>query len=277
MLPNFLIIGAAKAGTTSLYQYVRGHPQAFMPDRKELSFFCAEFNWSRGLDWYQSHFEGAGPALAIGEASPRYTVHPLYQGVPARIAAVMPDVRLVYLVRDPIMRMQSQYLDNVIHGLEKHPVEEALTDNLFYLTSSRYALQLEQYLEHFPRNQILVLRSEDLRSERELTLSRVFDFLQIDPSWRSALFEMEFLSTTGRRVPRRLFHKVWYSRVTRRVAPLLPRSFKDRFRVATSTMVHPESATLSPPFRRHLEDLLREDVRRLYGFMDERFDGWGIA
>jgi hypothetical protein len=277
MLPNFLIIGAAKAGTTSLYHYVGSHPQAFVPSRKELSFFCEEFNWKRGPEWYESHFESAASALAVGEASPRYTVYPLYQGVPARIASLIPDIRLVYLVREPIKRMQSQYLDNVIHGLEKDPVEEALSANSFYLSSSRYALQLGQYLEHFRRDQILVVRSEEMRQDRERVLSRVFDFLGIDPGWRAPVFGQEYLKMSERRAPRRFFHRIWYSRLTHAAAPFLPRSFKDRFRTVTSRAVDAESAELSPPFRRHLEGLLRDDVKRLYGFFDEGFDGWGIA
>jgi hypothetical protein len=277
MLPNFLIIGAAKAGTTSLYHYVRDHPQAFMTERKELSFFCEEFNWKRGLEWYESQFEGGDSAVAVGEASPRYTVYPLYQGVPARIASLIPDARLIYLVREPIERMQSQYLDNVIHGLERSPVQEALSDKPFYLTSSRYALQLGQYLEHFKRDQILVVRSEDMRRERERVLSRVFGFLGIDPSWRAPVFEEEFLKMSERRAPRRLFHRIWYSRLTHAVAPFLPRAFKDKFRTVTSNPVDMSSGEISPSFRRHLEDLLRDDIKELYGFLDEGFDGWGIA
>ena len=277
MLPNFVIIGAAKAGTTSLYHYVSSHPEAFMPPRKELSFFCEEFNWKLGIDWYQSHFLGGDSAVALGEASPRYTVFPLYRGVPERMSHVIPDARLIYLIRDPVDRMQSQYLDNVIHGLERRPVEEAFSVNPFYLTSSRYALQIEQYLPYFDRSQILIIRSDDMRRDRTRTLSRVFDFLQIDPDWRTPVFDQEFLKMSERRAPRRIFRKLWYSSLTRRLGPVFPRSIKDRLRAATSSEVDSELASLTPTFRRHLEDELRDDVRRLYDLCDDGFDGWGIA
>jgi Sulfotransferase domain len=277
VLPNFLIIGAAKAGTTSLYHYVRSHPQAFMPAKKELSFFCEEFRWHNGLDWYERQFEGADSAVAVGEASPRYTVFPIYRGVPERIATSIPEARLIYLVREPIKRMQSQYLDNVIHRLEKAPVEDALSTNPFYLTSSRYALQLQQYMDHFRRDQILVVRSEVMGRERQRTLSHVFEFLGIDPGWRTPVLEEEFLKMSGRRMPRPLFHGAWYSPFTRRVAPFLPRRLKDAFRRMTSREVDIGSANISTSFRRHLEGLLRDDVKQLYDFLDEGFDGWGIA
>ena len=277
MLPNFVIIGAAKAGTTSLFHYVSSHPQAFMPPRKELSFFCEEFNWRRGIEWYERQFGGGGAAVALGEASPRYTVFPLYRGVPERMSHLIPEARLIYLVRHPIERMQSQYLDSVIHGQERRFVEEALSADPFYLTSSKYALQIEQYLPYFPRSRILVIRSDDMRRERVRTLSRVFAFLQIDPHWNAPVFDQEFLRMSERRAPRVIYRKLWYSSVTRKLGPLFPRSFKDGVRAATSSEVDIESASLSPAFRRHLEDQLRDDVRHLYDLIDDGFDGWGIA
>jgi Sulfotransferase domain len=277
VLPNFLIIGAAKAGTTSLYNYVKSHPQAFMSKKKELSFFCNEFNWRRGPSWYESQFDGAAGAIAIGEASPRYTVHPLFSGVPGRIATLMPTARLIYLVREPIKRMQSQYLDSVLHGLETRPIQQALEAEPFYLTSSRYGLQLDQYLEHFRRDQILVIRTEDMKSDRERVVSRVFEFLEIDSTWRAPIMQEEFLKTSSRRTPRRPFRKLWHSRLPRRVAPLLPNSMRERLRAAASKTVTVGSAEISPTLRHHLEEQLRDDVKRLYEFLDERFDGWGIA
>ena len=277
MLPNFLIIGAAKAGTTSLYHYVRSHPEAFMPAKKELSFFCEEFQWRQGVRWYEAQFENAGSALAIGEASPRYTVYPVYRGVPERIAALLPDVRLVYLVREPIGRMRSHYVDRVAHGLETQPIEEALSSNPFYISSSRYALQLAQYVEHFARERILVITSDELMQNRQEVLSRLFRFLGIDPGFRADIFDEEFLRTEGRRIPRRGFRRISSSAVARKVAPILPHAFKDRFRSATTRTVDDASA-VSPSLRERLEELLRDDVRNLYSFIDDpAFDGWGIA
>ena len=277
MLPNFLIIGAAKAGTTSLYHYIGAHPQAFMTAKKELSFFCEEFKWGLGLEWYESQFEGAGDAAAVGEASPRYSVYPLYKRVPERIASVLPGVRLIYLVREPIDRMLSAYLDNMIHGLDDRPVEEALTSDPFYLSSSSYGLQLEQYLAHCRREQILVVRSDDLRRDRQAALGRVFHFLGIDPGWRGEVTDMEFLTTSQRRAPLPRFRRIWFSPLSARVARVLPRSLKDGFRTATSRQVEIQRAEISPTFRRHLEGLLREDQQRFRAIVGESFDGWGLG
>ena len=93
-LPNFLIIGAMKAGTTSLYQYLGSHPQVFMAQPKELHFFS--YRAGEDTAWYAEHFAGAGAAIAVGEASASYTTYPDAEEVPGRIAAI-PDVRLIYL------------------------------------------------------------------------------------------------------------------------------------------------------------------------------------
>ena len=114
-LPTFLIIGAMKGGTTSLHRYLRQHPEVFMPARKELNFFLDEYtgppidppeerNWSRGIAWYKHQFADVARERAVGEASANYSRYPTYPGVAESIAAVVPNVRLVYLVRNPIDR-----------------------------------------------------------------------------------------------------------------------------------------------------------------------------
>src|SRR5437867_237452 len=96
VLPNFLLIGAMKAGTTSLYQYLRSHPNVFMASPKELHYFSHRREAS--LDWYKAHFSAANAAAAVGEASASYTTYPECESVPERIADVMPDIRLLYLI-----------------------------------------------------------------------------------------------------------------------------------------------------------------------------------
>lgn len=100
--PDFLIIGSQKAGTTSLYHALRLHPEVFVPEKKELNFFFLEDEYARGLDYYARYFEPAPAGIkAVGEASPGYICHP---ETPARIAAALPDAKLVLTVRNPIDR-----------------------------------------------------------------------------------------------------------------------------------------------------------------------------
>ena len=165
-LPNFLVIGAMKAGTVSLHNYLGEHPDVFVGDGGtfgEPHFFVAEQNWPRGRGWYESLFDGADRAAAIGECSPGYTWAHVYRGVPERIAQLIPEARLIYLVRDPIARMQSMYMHQVSAGRERRRADAALLDDR-YLWPSRYGFQLGAYLDHFDRSQILVIASEVLRA-----------------------------------------------------------------------------------------------------------------
>ena len=116
-LPAFAVIGAMKAGTVSLCHYLDEHPDVFLGRGGkfgEPNFFVAERDWTRGRGWFPFLFEGAGSAAAIGECSPIYTMAPALGGVPERMAELfIPRARLVYVVRDPITRMQSMYMHQV--------------------------------------------------------------------------------------------------------------------------------------------------------------------
>jgi hypothetical protein len=140
-LPTFVVIGAMKAGTVNLRHYLDEHPHVFI-GRGEPNFFIAEDNWPRGRGWYESLFDGADRAAAIGECSPCYTWAHLYRGVPERMAQVVPEARLVYVVRDPIARMQSMYTHQVSAGRERRRAEVALLDDR-YLGPSLYGFQLD--------------------------------------------------------------------------------------------------------------------------------------
>jgi sulfotransferase family protein len=277
VLPNFLVIGAAKSGTTSLYRYLRDHPQVVMAQSKELKFFTSRTRWGLGPGWYARQFEAAADAVAIGEASPSYTRYPLHRGVPERVARVIPDARLVYLVRHPIERMRSHYLHRVLQGKEQAPLDDAVLANPSYLDTSRYAMQLEQYLEWFTREQLLIVTAEALRSDRVDTLRRVCEFLGVDAGWRPPELEREY-NRTGELRPQLLAPRpvVLAVRLAVRLG-LPPRTARQLSYRPSDTAVVPDQIAFSEPVRRRLEAALREDVARLHAHLGSEFDGWGIA
>jgi hypothetical protein len=149
MLPTFIVIGAMKSGTTSLYYYLSEHPEIGMSSQKETDFFIAENNYERGLTWYESLFDGSSKAR--GEASPNYTKGHLFPGVPARMSDVVPEAKLIYLARDPIERLVSHYAGSRAAGREDRALPEALADldDCNYVQTSRYHRQREPYLAHY--------------------------------------------------------------------------------------------------------------------------------
>jgi hypothetical protein len=291
VLPNFVVIGAHKAGTTSLYAYMRKHPQIFMCTPKEPRYFSAEGNWNRGQEWYQSLFRDAGDAIAIGEASTDYTLYPIHRGVPERMAELIPEARLIYLVRHPLERIRSQYEHMLRLGKENRPLTVAALDDPRYVSCSQYAFQIDQYLEWFQKEQVLVVKSEDIRTARGPTLSRIFEFLGVDPSWVGPFMRREF-NPTRKQEPRPLAKRIarlpGYRRVSRAVPPTVKSVYK---RIATTTKVAwiaPEAkaidqsrvrdlASMPEDLCREIESRLADDVVRLRDYLGPQFDGWGIA
>lgn len=207
-LPHFIIFGAARCGTTSLYNYLTAHPQVMPATVKEISFFDAHFD--KGLAWYQSHFplflhKYYKGALVTGEATPSYIHHP---AVPARIQTTLPHVKLILLLRNPINRAYSHYTQAVKLGKESLSFEIAVElqqmeiacfekAHLFgdekhlkrlyhpnaYLAKSIYVDNLKYWFATFPRQQILVLSSEAFYQNPDEVLDKTLNFLEL-PAWK---------------------------------------------------------------------------------------------
>jgi hypothetical protein len=186
-LPDFVIVGAARAGTTALHEYLRPHPEVFLPPRKELHFFDANFD--RGLDWYRAHFDAAEEGTVVGEATPSYLYRPEWID---RMAAVVPTARLVAILRHPVDRAWSHYWMNRWQGREPLSFADALaredervadgsaaTRRFAYLGAGRYLPQLEHAARRYPRERILVLLFDDLRTDPASTYRSVCRFLGV--------------------------------------------------------------------------------------------------
>jgi hypothetical protein len=181
MLPNLVVIGAARCGTTSLHMYLDAHPDVFMARHKELRFFVAEEAWGRGLDWYRAQFPDRG-ACVYGESSPAYTMYPIHRGVPERMAEIIPHARLVYLVRDPVARIVSNVHLSLRTGSATGDLATVLgSSGERYLAGSRYGTQLERYLRVFRDDRIMVVDFDDLVGQTDATMRSVFAFARVDP------------------------------------------------------------------------------------------------
>ena len=198
-LPGFLGLGAQKAGTTTLQMLLASHPQVFLPDCKEVHYFS--LHYARGLKWYQSHYLEAPEGSLAGDITPYYLFHP---EAPLRIHGLLPEAKLIILLRDPVERSLSQYFHSVRLGLEHLPLEEAFVaeqsrlqgsekalqpatgwhrshQEHSYLARSRYEVQLDRYRKLFDSDQILILRSEDLFHDTQKPWSCLIEFLGLDP------------------------------------------------------------------------------------------------
>jgi hypothetical protein len=258
VLPTFAVIGAMKAGTTSISAALATHPDVFICTPKEPQFFTTR--WDRGLAWYESLFDPAGGALARGDASTSYTDFPRKPLAAQRMAETVPDVKLVYIVRDPVERMRSHYRHRLADGNEMRPIGEALLDDR-YLLRSAYGLQIEQYLACFPREQLLVLDGADLLSGGP-SWSQLFTFIGVPspptppsvPKANTSNARMN-LTSSARSARHRLRRTGLYS-----YAPTPLRRLGRRLgqRKASSN----DEATITPALRAEIEARLHEDMQR---------------
>lgn len=184
MLPTFLIVGAAKAGTTALAAYLGAHPQVFMSEEKELHFF--DEHYSRGVAWYAEQFGPARGEIAVGEATPTYLFD---ERAIERMASVVPEAKLIAILRNPIDRAYSHYW--WMRALwERLSFEEAVRAEIAdptkrrYLAAGRYLPQLERICAVYPRSSVHVMILEDLNSARSEEYARVCRFLGVDDAYR---------------------------------------------------------------------------------------------
>ncbi|MFM9045551.1 MAG: sulfotransferase domain-containing protein [Solirubrobacterales bacterium] len=195
--PQLIIIGGLKCGTTSIHHYLGLHPEIHMSKPKELNFFVEELNWDLGLDWDESRFDDHFPVS--GESSPHYTNRPRFNGVAQRIHDNCPDVRLIYMVRDPISRILSHWVHATGAGYETREFVETLSlPDTSYIHRSMYWMQLQPYLEFFDRDRISVISQEELSRDREGTMRKAFSFLGVDPDFTSEQFDREWEKSSAK-------------------------------------------------------------------------------
>lgn len=198
MMPKFLCIGAQKSGTTTLQLLLDAHPMVFLPKIKEVHYFSLHAD--AGPRWYANHYTAALPRQACGDITPYYLFHP---EAPGRIQALLPRIRLIVLLRDPVERALSQYFHSRRLGFEPLALDQALAaenerlagaeavlkapdgrhashQEHSYLSRSRYEHQLARYELLFPAAQLLVLRSETFFSQPDASWERLQQFLGLD-------------------------------------------------------------------------------------------------
>jgi hypothetical protein len=275
-LPTFIVIGAMKSGTSSLRDYLRAHPDVYVPPDEELHYFARDINWDKGLDWYRGRFAEAGDATAVGEKSPTYTMDPEHPGVPERMAALLPDVRLVYVVRHPLQRIRSHFVHQFGRGHEALPINRAVREDPRYVDTTRYAMQLERYLDHFPAEQLLVLTSDQLDHERTATFARIAAFVGVDPDVEVPALAGRSHESSAKQVPAGFTAKLRTIPAVRRAAEALPGPVKARIGAATRRELKPEELVMTPATEAWLLEQLHDDLVGLRRWLGEDFTAWDL-
>ncbi len=262
-LPDFVIIGAMKCGTSTLHAQLAAQPQFFMSAPKEPNFFSNDDIYARGEHWYRGLFKDA-PAEAIkGESSTHYTKLPTYPKTIDRLAALIPDAKFIYVMRDPIDRLVSHYIHEWTQGAIDCPIDEAIETRRELIDYSRYAFQLKPWIDRFGRERILPVVFERMTASPDSELKRIASFLRVEGavSWRADLEAQNASAERIRKFPGySLIVGNPVAQALRRV--FVPQSLRDRVKAKLQMQERPSlsaqrQASLIQLFDRDLELLNR--------------------
>lgn len=212
---DFIVVGAQKAGTTSLAAYLGEHPDVFIPPEKEVPYFVDQEMMGKGWSWFlQTYFHRASSGHLWGTSTPQYMMYP--ESFEA-ISRQLPSVRVIVMLRDPIARMLSHYDMVKRFGIESRALNEMIRDHLDrymalrrspyrdrtgkYLVAGEYGRILELLFNHFPRSQVLVVQFDDLKRDAQGVMNMVCDFLGLEHYSPSSLGIVRMKGGGRKKVP----------------------------------------------------------------------------
>lgn len=294
-LPTFLIIGAAKAGTTTVFDLLKQHPQVFLPFVKEPMFFSHDDNYCKGLDWYsQTYFKGSKLVPARGEATPHYLYWSEKTAHRIRVAYRDRDVKLVVVLRDPVTRAYSWYGNMLKDGTEPLSFEEALEieearikENYFelhrtgsmqygYFRGGCYASLLQPFLDLFPRRDFHFILQEDIIENHRAMTSDLLKFIGVDPG-----IDIDQVRSNPASMPKsKALHK-WLRQPGRlkdylkKIIPFEMR-YKLKVRVMNSNLKSTKIPEMDLETKTKLKERYRNEVVKLQTIIDRDLSKWLI-
>lgn len=272
-LPDFLIIGAMKSGTSTLQAQLATQPGVFMTTPKEPNFFSDDDIFARGMGWYQGLYDDAAPGDLLGEASTHYTKLPTHPQAVARIAAVLEAPRFVYVIRNPVERALSHYLHEWSRGTVGRDVAKAFAAMPEFVDYGRYGMQLAPYLEAFGRDSLMLTSLEQIKADPQGELARVGAHVGVaNPVWDHGLGAQNVSAQRSRPLP---LHGLLVDNpvATTLRRNLVPKAVRNRVRAARTRSDRPE---LPAALRQELETTFAPDHAALAELFPD-FDGLALS
>lgn len=259
-LPDFIIIGAMKCGTTTLQAQLAAQPGIFMTTPKEPNFFSDDAIFARGMGWYRGLFAGAAPGDLRGEASTHYTKRPTHPDTLDRLRPHCPDLRLIYMIRNPVQRAVSHYIHEWSEGrMGADPVAE-FDRHPEMVDYGRYGFQIAPWIDAYGADAVLLTSLEQLTADPQGELTRVARHIGLEGAlWQDDLGAQNVSAERVRRIP---FENILiYNPVAtalRRV--LVPKGLRSAIRNARKIKARPQ---LPASLRARLEQQFLEDRAEL--------------
>ncbi|PTB82862.1 sulfotransferase [Methylophaga nitratireducenticrescens] len=268
--PDFIIIGAMKSATSTLHEQLALQPDFYMSTPKEPFYFSDDEVFSMGRDWYLNLFSTAKTNQLCGESSTHYTKLPDYPDTLKRMKSELPKLKLIYVLRHPVERLISHYIHQWSQNIFRCDINEALDRYDELVNYSRYAYQIQPYIEAYGRENILFIFNEALRVRPQVELERVAMFLDIAPTrvkWQENLSEQNVSSQRVRRFKgyNLLVESAVMAWLRRR---LIPKSFRTQVRELLSMQKKP---MISPAKLDELNRVFDEDLANLSNILGQEF------
>lgn len=262
-LPDFVIIGAMKSGTTSLFRWLGAQPEINLPSLKEPDFFSRDDRWERGIGWYRGLFAGLPPDSLSGEASTSYTDPVFAEAAAERIKSVIPEAALFFIVRHPIDRIRSHYRHQVQRGREKSSLLDALNaPGNRYLARSKYWTCLVPYVQRFSQSRLLVVRFEDLIGENPSGWNAALHHLGMAPRPAPNTNENSTAEKQGyTKLMLRLWERGWLDRV--KALPHPVRQLGKRLLTHDNPRYRARLMRANEPIPRDMMSSVWDDIARL--------------
>lgn len=283
MLPNFLVIGAQKCGTTALCEMLAAHPDVFISEPKEPHFFAKDEVYSRGMEWYQDLFTGSESAKAVGEGSTGYTMHTLFPNAPARIYRHLPDIRLIYIVRHPVARIESAIMQRLGDGKRTVEVSRMLKEYPRILDACRYWKQIGFYRQFYPDEKIKVVFHEDLVSNPRLVLCQLFGFIGVSTEFSGEMNVKNSNVSNEKNAPIYSVAQMRRSSLAVFARRYFPEAIYDSGRDAYRWILQKSSRSikrrpvLDPASHEYVVSELSEDVSRFLFHYGKPVDFWDLS
>ncbi len=288
MLPNFLIVGAPKAGTTSLHQYLSQHPEIFMSNPKELNFFSnqeikeQELYYDNfrinSLERYKDIFAGSIGEKAIGEASVSYLFYPK---TPKKIKEIIPDAKIIILLREPISRAYSHYLmdyrlgyvnlsfDDVVFKRKKDKNIDLFYQQYIFL--GLYYEQVKRYIDIFGKDSVRIYFQDDFKNDPAHILLDVYNFLGVDSGF---CHEIEKEHNVFSMPKNKIIYLLYRSSLRSLIASLLPSNIKEK--IIEITFEKKQKPKMSKQTKKYLYDIYRDDIVNLEKLIGVDLNSWKL-
>lgn len=293
MLPNFFVVGAQKAGTTTLHHLLSGHPEIYLPEQKETKFFARESDWDKGQDYYESqYFSAVSDQKAVGEIDPDYMYYEAAIGRMQQVYGSLDNLKFIFVLRNPIERAFSHYLMTSRRGHEVLSFEKAISQesvrvkddylsrqHFSYVDRGFYFRQISRFLEHVSPDKVLILFTEDLNGDELGEVKRVCEFLEIDTDFVPENLKQRFNSASK---PKFLYMRKFLDKngflknLFRALFPFVKtrRKFKEKLLKWNEKGQFKSVPKMSAETRTTLKTVFDPDIKQLEVLCQRDLSGW---